>query len=132
MNKLDQFGRSELHYAARDGDLALAQKLIQGGVDVKLADKQGWTPLHFAAQAQSASVAAFLLETGAEIDAKDAHGNTPLFRAVFEYKENGDTIRLLRARGADPLSKNKHGQTPAGLARLVANYNVKQYFEDLP
>ena len=132
MNQLDQFGRSELHYAARDGDLALAGKLIHGGMDVKLADKQGWTPLHFAAQAQSPEVAALLLDAGAQIDPKDAHGNTPLFKAVFTFKESGDTIRLLRARGADPLSVNKHDQTPVGLARLIANYNVRQFFEDLP
>jgi uncharacterized protein len=131
-SKLDEFGRSELHYAARDGNSKLAQRLIGRGADVNLADKNGWTPLHFAAQAQSAEVAAFLLDAGAQVDPKDVHGNTPLFKAVFECKGSGDTIKLLRARGANPLSENKHGQTPVGLARLIANYNVRQFFEDLP
>jgi ankyrin repeat protein len=131
MKKLDEFGRSDLHYAARDGNLTLAEKLIHQGADVNLTDKQGWTPLHFAAQAESAGVATRLLDAGARIDPKDAHGNTPLFRAVFASAGGGETITLLRARGADPASVNKHGQTPVGLARLIANYNVKQYFEDL-
>ena len=130
--KLDEFGRSELHYAARDGNHKLAQSLIARGADVNLADKNGWTPLHFAAQAQSPEVAAQLLDAGAQADPKDVHGNTPLFKAVFECNDGGDTIKLLRARGANPLSENKHGQTPVGLARLIANYNVKQFFEDLP
>src|SRR6267142_6172252 len=121
--KLDEFGRSELHYACRDGDLALAEQLIRKGADVNLADKQGWTPLHFAAQAQSAEVAAALLDAGSQIDSKDVHGNTPLFKAVFECKGSGDIIKLLRTRGADPLCENKHGQTPIGLARLIANSN---------
>jgi ankyrin repeat protein len=131
-SRLDEFGRSELHYAARDGDKTLAERLLRRGADVNLADKNGWTPLHFAAQAQSAEVVAFLLDGGADIDPKDVHGNTPLFRAVFECKGRGDTIKLFRARAADPLVENKHGQTPVGLARLIANYDVKQYFEDLP
>ena len=129
--KLDEFGRSDLHYAARDGDRKLAEKLIHGGTEVNLADKNGWTPLHFAAQAQSAEVAAVLLEAGAQVDPMDVHGNTPLFKAVFDFKGNGDTIKLLRTRGANPLCENKHGQTPVGLARLIANYDVKEYFEDV-
>lgn len=131
-SKLDEFGRSDLHYAARDGDPKLAERLITHGADVNLADKNGWTPLHFAAQAQSAEVAALLLDAGAQVDPRDVHGNTPLSKAVFGSKGIGDVIKLLRTRGANPLSENKYGQTPVGLARLIANYNVKQYFEDLP
>jgi uncharacterized protein len=129
---LDEFGRSQLHYASGDGDAGLAARLISGGADVDLADKNGWTALHFAAQAQSAAVAALLLDAGAQIDPKDVHGNTPLLKAVFASKGEGDTIKLLRARGADPHSENSHGQTPVGLARLIANYDVKQFFQDLP
>lgn len=131
LDELDEFGRSELHYAARDGNKKQVAEFIRRGADVNLADKNGWTPLHFAAQAQSAEVAALLLDTGAQIDPKDVHGNTPLFKAVFESRGQGDTIKLLRARGADPFSQNKHGQTPIGLARLIANHDVKQYFEDI-
>ena len=50
---LDDTGRSDLHYAACDGDLAAVQKLVSRGADVNLQDKHGWTPLHFAAQALS-------------------------------------------------------------------------------
>ncbi len=131
-SKLDEFGRLDRHYAARDGDGSLSESLIRKGLDVNLADKNGWTPLHFAAQSQAPEVVALLLDAGAQVDPKDVHGNTPLFKAVFESEGRGDTIRLLRARGADALSVNKHGQTPVGLARLIGNYNVKQYFEDLP
>ena len=62
--KLDEFGRSELHYAARDGDRKLAEKLIRGGAEVNLADKNGWTPLHAAAQAQSALLWGMAAHTG--------------------------------------------------------------------
>ena len=72
------------------------------------------------------------MRQGRKWNPKDVHENTPLIKAVFECKGSGDTIKLLRARGANPLSENKHGQTPVGLARLIANYNVQQFFEDLP
>jgi ankyrin repeat protein len=59
------------------------------------------------------------------------HGNTPLFVAVFNSRGRGDLIRLLRASGADPRKENVHGQTPLGLARLIGNYDVAQFFSDL-
>jgi ankyrin repeat protein len=126
---LDKLGRSPLHYAALNAD----EKLTRAHVldcDVNLHDKNGWTPLHFAAQSNAVECARILLEAGAEIDAVDAHGNTPLSTAVFNSKGFGDLILLLRSRGADPERKNSHGQTPIGLANLIANYEVKKFFSD--
>jgi hypothetical protein len=41
-------------------------------------------------------------------------------------------IELLREHGADPLRENENGQSPAGLAHLIANYDVARFFTDLP
>ena len=127
----DKDGRSELHYAALENDVNRARKLISAGADVNAQDKGGWTPLHSAAQGNSFDTAVLLLESGAKIDLQDGHGNTPLFRAVFSYKNDGRVIELLRKHGADAFSKNRHGQTPIGLARLIANYDVAKFFADL-
>jgi ankyrin repeat protein len=89
-------------------------------------------PLHFAAQEESLRVAALLLEQGADVDAEDRSGNTPLSNAVFNSRGRGDMIQLLRAHGADPMKRNHYGQTPVSLARLIANYPVARWFEDLP
>jgi len=129
--ELDEFGRSQLHHAASEGDVKKAQELIGRGADVNLADKQGWTPLHAAAQGQSAEVAKLLLDAGARLEAKDRWGNTPLMRAVLAYKGSGEFIQLLRARGADAFAENNYGKMPVGSAREVANYDVKRWFEDL-
>ncbi len=40
-------------------------------------------------------------------------------------------IRLLRRYGADANKVNNHGQTSVGLARLIGNYDVAQFFDDL-
>jgi uncharacterized protein len=129
---VDRSGRTPLHNAVIDGDVARLQNLLASGSDPGAADDNGWTPLHFAAQESAAEVVQLLLKAGAAIDPPDAHGNTPLFRAVFNSRGNGEVIRLLRAAGADPLAKNAHGNSPLSLARTIANYDVRQFFSDLP
>jgi ankyrin repeat protein len=131
-SKLDEFGRSELHYAAGDGDASAAKRALAAGADVNLADAQGWTPLHFAAQAQSPAIVALLLEKGATVDVPDRHGNTPLFTAVSKYRGDPGTAEALRAAGADPLKQNHHGMSPVSLARTIANFDVAKCFADLP
>jgi ankyrin repeat protein len=55
-----------------------------------------------------------------------------LFVAVFNSRGRGDLIALLREHGADPTAPNHSGQTPLGLARLIDNFDVAQFFADLP
>ncbi len=128
---LDQAGRSQLHYLARDGDIAEMRALIADGSDVNLRDDNGMTPLHIAAQEQQADAVRLLLESRATCDVADAHGNAPLMNAIFNYRGDGDCIRILRQAGADPLRVNLHGQTPLGLARLIGNTDVAKFFTDL-
>ena len=132
MKTLDREGRSDLHYAARDGDLAAVEKLVAAGADVNLQDKRGWAPLHFAAQACSEEVTRYLLAHGASVDPEDSFGNTPLSTATFASRGDGAVIRVLRAAGADPKKKNKSGVSALSLARTIANYNVAQFYDDLP
>jgi ankyrin repeat protein len=131
-NSLDRAGRSPLHYAAQEPDLSLAKRLILEGCDVNLPDRHGWTPLHFAAQEKDLAFASLLLDSGALVDPQDSHGNTPLSTAVFNSRGNGELIKLLREHGADPYLKNNHGVSPLGLSRNIANYDVAQFFRDLP
>ncbi len=66
-----------------------------------------------------------LLELRAEVDAHDSNGNAPLSGTVFSYRSDGSVIQILRGYGADPYYLNNSGQTPIGLARLIANYDVQ-------
>jgi ankyrin repeat protein len=129
---VDELGRMPLHYAAADGDITRVQEQLRNGADPNAQDDNGWTPLHFAAQANSASVTQALLNAGAEVGIPDAFGNTPLFRAVFCSRGEGVVIRLLREAGADPISPNKSGVSPVQLARTISNFDLAQYFSDLP
>ena len=129
---VDEYGRISLHYAAGDGNAPLVKQLLSSGVDPNAPDDNDWTPLHFAAQAYSPDVIETLLEAGANPDLQDSFGNTALFRAVFNSRGDGSVIKLLRAAGADPNAENDSGVSPLSLARTIGNYDVAQYFADLP
>jgi uncharacterized protein len=125
-------GRLPLHYAAMSNEVEALEDLLAHGNDPNLADRLGFTPLHLAAQEGSREAARILLDHGAEIDRPNGFGNTPLFVAVCNSKGWGDMIAMLRERGANPFLPNHSGQTPVGLARLIANYDIARFFADLP
>ncbi|MEU7183843.1 MULTISPECIES: ankyrin repeat domain-containing protein [Streptomyces] len=120
-----------LRQAALRGDGAEIEALLSSGADVNAGDANGFTALHLAAQECQVNAARVLLEGGAFVDQKNRFGNTPLFVAVFNSRGRGEMIKLLRSNGADPGAENGSGQTPLGLARLIANHDVKIHFLDL-
>lgn len=128
---MDPAMRMPLHYSALTDDVEVVQSLLDAGADPNVVDMQGFTPLHLAAQSYAIASATKLLNAGADANALNLWGNGPLFVAVFNSQGRGDMIRLLRDCGADPGLVNKSGQTPLGLARLIDNYEVAQYFEDV-
>lgn len=128
---MDRAGRFPLHYAALTNDAAEVARLIAEGETPDSSDSQGFTPLHLASQEHALAAATALLNLGAMVDPINSFGNTPLFVAVFNSRGRPEMIDLLRSRGANPLHPNGTGQTPMGLARLIGNYDVAQYFEDL-
>jgi uncharacterized protein len=132
MSHFDELGRSALHYAAANGDVAEVNRLVLAGEDVTEPDRGGCTPLHFAAQSTAADATRVLLDAGADVDARDGYGNAPLFRAVSSSRGSGAVISMLRQAGADPLALNNSGQSPLGLARLIGNFDVRRFFDDLP
>jgi ankyrin repeat protein len=50
MTQRDEYGRTELHYAAFDGPIDEVRIRIEQNADVNDRDNQQWTPLLFAAQ----------------------------------------------------------------------------------
>jgi uncharacterized protein len=127
--------KTPLLYAARRGDLAVTQLLVEGGADLELADADGVTPLLGAilnasiAVARDAAggqehlaVARYLVERAADVNAADWYGETPLWAAVDirnldvngPQRDNGidrvaalDLIALLLARGAEPNARTR-------------------------
>jgi uncharacterized protein len=78
-------GMTPLLYAARDGRIEAARKLIAAGADIELAEANGIRPLLMAVLNNHLDVARLLIEYGANVDADDFWGRSPLWAAV-EYR----------------------------------------------
>lgn len=127
---------SALHKAARAGNLAEVQKLLDSGADVNLFE-QGKTPLHHAALiSPNPEVVQALLDAGARVDLKGHNGMTALHFAAVDPTPDGradasdakvkagpdetarrlEVIQLLLDAGATTYAKNEDGLTPLHLA----------------
>ena len=66
-----------LHMAARRGNVAIAEALLDCGADVEARDKLGDTPLHRAIKCGKTEMVAFLLSRGANVHTEGKRGLTP-------------------------------------------------------
>ncbi|HET8695884.1 MAG TPA: ankyrin repeat domain-containing protein, partial [Gammaproteobacteria bacterium] len=117
---MNQGGFTPLLYAAREGCLECAKKLVAGGADLNLPDPHRVTPLVMALLNLHFDLAAYLIEAGADVNKWDLYGRTPLYMAAdtstLPVMGNGamvvlpspdklsalDVAKLLLAKGADP------------------------------
>jgi len=114
---------SEIHDAAKAGDLAKVQALLKDNpAQVCSKDSKGLTPLHQAGAYGHDDVTALLLDSHACVDAKAIDGSTPLHSAAA----HGHTAvaRLLLAAQADVNARTNAGLTPLHLAALLDHPDV--------
>ena len=118
-------GLTALHWAADNGDAALASVLIYAGANLApLTRNDAYTPMHMAARGGHAELIEQLLEAGADAGvATSRTGVTPMHLAA--KAGSGEAIRRLAAGGAHVDARDHQwGQTPlifaAGFNRLVA------------
>ena len=100
----------------------IAKLLLDAGGDPKATDDNGWTLLHEAAKYGSVPSVEKLLKLGLDPNARSLQDFTPLHLAVrsgygFPMPK---LIKTLLAAGADPVARNKQGQTPEDLLRADA------------
>ena len=94
----------QLLSAARNGDMAAVQQLIQQGVNIEAKDSADNTALIYAAGWGRTDVVKLLLEKGANIEARDApRGWTALINAAWAGHD--DVINLLLEKGANIEAK---------------------------
>jgi ankyrin repeat protein len=113
-------GMTALHWAAKKGDVELAQMLLYAGANVKAMTRLGgFTPLIMASETGNAAMIDMLLKAGAEAKVATTNGTTPLMLAAVAGR--AEAVTLLIDKGADPNAKeNARGETALMFA---ANYN---------
>ncbi len=99
-----------LFLAVGNGNLKIAEILLNFGADVNAVDDEGKTPLMRLDEDANVELVRLLLKHGAKINAVDNYGNTPLISAVGDYAE-AEILQVLLENGADVNVQNKEGKT---------------------
>ena len=103
-------GTTPLMLAVRDDNVALADRLIKAGADVKAANRYGVTPLYLAALNGNAGIILKLLKAGAGANDAVTEGETALMTA--SRSGNLDAVKVLLEAGATvDARENWRGQT---------------------
>ena len=85
--------------AARTGDRAVLQSLLDSGADVNVGNRYGATPLFFAAERGDLAMVTFLIESGARVDIEDTfYQMAAIDRAL--WGEHFDVVGYLLANGS--------------------------------
>lgn len=108
MAVITQVVAAPMHQAARAGDLAVVEQLIDSGANIGAKDPLG-TALHHAVAAGHTEVIELLLSRGADANAMSGTGS-PLHLAVFS--DQAMIVEQLIAVGADVNATVGEGNTP--------------------
>jgi ankyrin repeat protein len=104
-------GSTALHWAAYQGDVAEAKRLIKAGADVHATNAYGVNAMQLAADSANTQLIALLLKAGADPQSPNADGETALH--LVARAGNVEAAKLLLKAGAkvDPV-ESFGGQTP--------------------
>ena len=118
-------GMTALHWAAYNGQVALAETLLAAGADLEAVTRIGdYTPLHHAARHGFADVVEALLSAGAAVEAATSTGAA---RALHLAAASGRqaAVRALLTGGAEVDAREEQwGQTPLMFAAAAGRTDV--------
>ena len=110
VNQRSADGTTALHWAVYHNDVALIERLLASGADVKVKNDYGATPMSEAAVVGNVPVLRELLAAGADKESANADGQSALM--VLARTSNVDAARLLIRRGANVNAREQwRGQT---------------------
>jgi len=117
---------SPLCTAARNGNVAIVQLLINHHANVKYRDRDGLTPLTYAVLGRNLDVLRSLIAAGAQVNCKDdTWGYTPLHYAARDNKM--DAVKILLENGADVNCGNNDGRMPLHFAAEKGNLDLGEF-----
>src|SRR5688572_5496045 len=113
-------GTTALHWAARNNDVMLVDRLLRAGAKPHPENRYGVTPIALACESGSAALIERLLEAGVSADATGPYGETALHTCA--HAGNTAAARVLIAAGASvDAGDSWRGQTPLMWATAKAH-----------
>ena len=96
----DKWDYTELHHAARAGDVEAIRTLIESGAEVDANDKWDRTPISYAVEmSEDQELVQALIDGGADLNCKNKDGDTLLHHAVVG--KHTDFASWLRDQGLE-------------------------------
>lgn len=124
VNARNNVGETALMFAALQGRLELAKRLIGQGATV---GQDGWNALHYAATGPEPKLVELLLQRGAPIEARSPNGTTALMMAARYGSEQ--SVELLLQQHADTGARNDRGMNAADFARSAGREPLAKRLE---
>jgi len=124
-----------LHRASYNGNVKVAQLLLEHGANVNMRNEEGHTPLHRVLAGLDDDIGDYffdtiqlLLEHGADVDALDGAQSTPLH--VASEDGSARATRLLLEHGANIHLKNNEGHTPSQVASTNGHEEIARLLSE--
>lgn len=115
-------GRTALHLAAIQGDVALVKRYLESGVSVDVLTRHQLAPLHYAIIEGHVDVAVSLLAAKAAVNTRDASSSTPLHLAANYGRTT--LADILLAENADVSAVDLQEMTPLHWAARMSHERV--------
>ncbi|KAG7166873.1 Ankyrin-3-like 3 [Homarus americanus] len=130
----DKFGRTALHYAARNGHLEIVRFLLSRGGDPEAEDNFGNTAVHWAAEGGHVHILKVLRDNNCDLSPTNNFQNTPLHCAARGMIKSLGALKWLLDQGVTLRLKNKDGCLAVDVAKNVGNIEaeslIHQYWHD--
>ena len=120
----EEYQRTALFAAARQGNYEVVQALLSCGADVNVTDIRGQTALLTAVGEGNLEMVQYLLSRGASGNVADGSGRTALFIAA--QQGNYEVVQALLSHGTDVNVTDVFGQTALLAAAKQGNVSVVQ------
>jgi ankyrin repeat protein len=122
-------GTTALHWAARNNDSLLVDRLLRAGARPHPENRYGITPIALACESGSPAVVERLLKAGVSANATGPHGETALHTCA--HAGNTAAVRVLLAAGASVNPGDSwRGQTPLMWAAAEGHAETMQVLID--
>ncbi|CEN61903.1 hypothetical protein ASPCAL08548 [Aspergillus calidoustus] len=129
-------GWAALHIAADsrcENAPEIITALIHHGADVNMRDATQWLPLHRAVNSRAVENALRLIDNGAEVNAVVPDVGATIYLALDAIQDSPPTalamVSNLLSAGADPNSRDYHGNTPLHRVRQLQSQIVDRLLE---
>ncbi|MBA2369880.1 MAG: ankyrin repeat domain-containing protein [Candidatus Protochlamydia sp.] len=121
-NITDKWGKTLLHYAAKNNLYDIVHLLVTNGALIDQRDNNKDTPLLIAADAKHFDIVVYLLRSGADPLLKGQYQQTVLLNAA--HHDRLDVVKIALQLGADPLAISELS-TMSGVLFAARNNNLE-------